>query len=419
METDKRRGRDRKALVTGGATGIGWAICRRLASEGYRLVLADIDIETARARVAELGAEHVALHVDLTDRSAAAALPKLAAAALGGLDVIVNNAGMTDTSGKSLVDLPRDSFERLVALNLTGVEAICGAAPDVLGTGSAIVNLASGASWKPLALRGPYSATKAGILALTAGLGAEYRARGISVSAIAPGYTLTPLVQSLADEGLVDLETVAAGIPLGRIAQPEDIAKAVAFVASPEGRTLTGETLGVDGGGLAGPAPKGAGPLKGTAPKGRIAVLNLSADLTTDTGMAALKDLDQVAQAGPLSAVIDATLLGQELEAHEILAHIRQTAIHVAQAERTADFALLFVLGQADKTTGMAAVAAGGMLARTIAQEWAPSGMRVNALEWQGTPTQDLLETARFLVSPDASLITGQVVRAAGDPGPH
>lgn len=405
---------NRRVLVTGGAAGIGWAICRALAARGYRIALADIDAAAARAGVKELGDGHVALSVDLTDRASAAALPQLAAEALGRLDVIVNNAGMTDTSGKSLTGLPVSSFDRLIALNLSAVEAICSAAPRVLRPGSAIVNLASGAAWRPLALRGPYSATKAGIVALTEALAREYASRGIAVSAIAPGYTLTPLVQSLADEGLVDLEKVAAGIPLGRIALPEDIAAAVVFSASQEGRVLSGETLGVDGLGLFGPAPQGTAPAAGTAGSGSLAILSAPDGLLPEGagGMAALQDPAGIAAAGPLNALIDFTALSPDTPAPQVLSHIREVAIRAAQAERRQDFSLLFVSGPGKSAESRAAVAAGGMLAKTLALEWAPSGIRVNALEWHGTELPDLLAVCRFLVGEGAAMITGQVVRA-------
>ena len=263
MTREETKAEGRRALVTGGANGIGWAACRELAKRGYRVALADIDGNAVRERAAELGEGHVALALDLTERGAASALPARAAAGLGGLDVIVNNAGVTDSSGRSLVDLPEAAFDRLVDLNLSAVEAICDASRTVLPAGSAIVNLASGASFKPLALRGPYSATKAGIAALTRASRDPFAALGIGISAVAPGYTRTPLVDELHRTGRVDLDKVIAGIPLGRMATPEDIASVIAFMASPEGGVLAGETILVDGGGLAGPAPAGAAPRGG------------------------------------------------------------------------------------------------------------------------------------------------------------
>ena len=222
----------RRVLVTGGANGIGRAICLRLAADGYAVAVADIDAAEALRLSESMGPGHVALAVDLTDVKAAADLPAQAARALGGLDVVINNAGVTDSSGRMLVDLPQSAFDHLVAINLTAVEQVCKAAGEILAPGSSIVNLASGAAYRALALRGPYSATKAGIVALTSALAAEFEPLGITVSAIAPGYTVTPLVEELERTGRVNLEVVAATIPLGRLARPDDIASAVAFAAS-------------------------------------------------------------------------------------------------------------------------------------------------------------------------------------------
>jgi len=408
-----------RVLVTGGAGGIGWAICQALAEDGARIALADIDGAAARSRVDELGPGHVALQADLIDRDVAAALPGRAAQALGGLDVIVNNAGMTDTSGKPLIELPAAAFDRLVALNLTAVATICAEAPKVLRDGSRIVNLASGASWRPLALRGPYSATKAGIVALTKALAADYRSRGIAVSAVAPGYTLTPLVASLAAEGLVDLDKVAAAIPMGRLATPEDIAAAVAFAAGPDGRVLSGETVLVDGGGLAGPAPEAAGPAPGTVSDGVIAALHAPEVLPAGRagGILALTDRSEIETAGPLRALVDFEALSTQSDPGTTLANIRETAIRAANADRSRDFALLFVFGEGAGPGGTSSVAAGRMMAQTIALEWAPSGLRVNALEWRGSVTDGIGPLCRFLIGAGAAHITGQSLRAGPAPG--
>lgn len=415
MVSEAERQTRRRALVTGGANGIGWATCRRLAAAGYRVALADIDGEAALARAGDLGEGHVALQVDLTDRTAASGLPGEAAAVLGGLDVIVNNAGVTDTTGQPVVALPETSFQKLVDLNLSAVETICASASDLLPAGSSIVNLASGASFRPLALRGPYSATKAGIAALTKAYGAVLADRGISVSAVAPGYTRTPLVEALARAGRVDLEKVAAAIPMGRLATPEDIAALVEFAASSEGRVLSGETVLADGGGSAGPPVIGSAPSAGKEQVGRIAVIGggRSFNDTLPDDIVPLADAAQITGAGPLAAVIDFGLLDGQPGAVRTLSHIRDTArACAAHPTRTTGFSLLCVLGNGHTPETASATAAGEMLARTIALEWAPSGMRVNALRWRG-PSRDGLEPlCRFLVGEDAAIVTGQAIEA-------
>ena len=415
MDNRKNTDLEQCALVTGGAHGIGQAICQRLAKDGLRIAIADIDFDAAQDLATKLGPDHVALAVDLTDAEAAASLPTRAADALGVLNIIVNNAGVTDSSGQSLVALPKEAFDRLVALNLTAVERICAAAATLLQPGARIVNLASGASYLPLALRGPYSATKAGIVALTEGLADELSSRGICVSAVAPGYTRTPLVEELHRAGRVDLDKVAAGIPLRRLAMPEDIANAVAFAASAEGKVVTSQTLLVDGGFLAGTAPKGVSPARGTAPDGKIAVLasfdpasiGLEGDGIFHTDRAGLEE------AGPLAAVIDVEALADGASPAELLARTRSTVLACAALpNRSPDFALLFASPEGAGAGEKAAVAARTMLARTVALEWAHSGLRVNAVIWKGSRHKELGGLCRFLVGTDATYITGQVIQA-------
>lgn len=397
------------ALVTGGAAGIGWAVCRRLSRDGYRIVLADIDAAEAGRRIAELGPENRMLAVDLTDPQAAADLPARAAAQFGRLDVIVNNAGATDNSGQALVDLPQARFDRLVALNLVAVQRICAAAPSALARQGRIVNLASGAAYRPLALRGPYSATKAAIVELTRALADEHAARGMSVVAIAPGYTLTPLVEALQRAGRVDLAAVAANITLGRIGHPDDIAGAVAFAASGAAAPLSGQTLRVDGGSF-GPALQDMAPAPGHAAAGQVAVLGG----LPIPGAVQVRDRDRLGRLDGLRAVVDAEALQGAPSPAETLERTWLTARACAAAEnRTRDFALLFVAGLAGGTAGRVASAAQAMLGRTLALEWAASGMRVNALAWRGGGAPDrLAPICAFLTGPDAAMMTGESLQA-------
>ncbi|MCO6188486.1 SDR family oxidoreductase [Rhizobium sp. L1K21] len=410
MNTENKR---RRALVTGGAKGIGQAICQRLANEGFRVAVADIDIEEARHVAERLGGGHVAIQVDLTDPQAADALPAKAEAALGGLDLVVNNAGVTDSSGRTLLDLPQAAFDRLVAVNLTALQCVSEAAAKILSPGASIVNLASGAAYRPLALRGPYSATKAGVVEYTAALAAQLKERQISVVAIAPGYTLTPLVEELEREGRVDLKKVSATIPLGRLAAPQDIAAAVAFSASAHGRTINGQSLLVDGGGSMGPPPEMEGPPKGTSSKGNIVLLgqNDRSDLST----LGLPRFDALTDAEPLAAVVDAGALGRALTPAQMLEWALSSAKACAAiANRTPDFNLVFVVDRGESPSARAAAAALSMLSRTLALEWAGSGMRVNTVLWQGPTLEGLGELCRFMIGDDASYITGQVLEASG-----
>lgn len=406
------------ALVTGGANGIGWAICKELAQRGYKVALADVDATKVEARAAELGRGHIALPVDLLDLNAAAALPTRAATALGGLDIVVNNAGMTDTTGKTLIDLPEEAFSRLIALNLSAVEVISSAASDLLLKGGAIVNLASGAAYRPLALRGPYSATKAGVVALTKALAMALAPRGISVSAVAPGYTLTPLVEALAREGRVDLDSVARAIPVGRVAIPEDIAAVVGFLLGPDARVLSGETLVVDGGGLVGPAPSAVAPAPGIGSDGTLVLMGMVDDLVDWPAPEPhlVTDVAEWPSAKRLAGVIDMTALADEANAATALERARRTAITCAMApNRAAAFSLVFVLADSGGARAAAARASVGMLARTLALEWAPAGLRVNTIIWRGETKRGLGALCQFLAGPGAGYITGQVVEAGNN----
>lgn len=422
MNNTTEQGQGQTALVTGGANGIGWAICQALAAQGYRVAIADLDLAAAQERAQTLGSDHLALGVDLTDANAASALPGQAAQALGRLDLVVNNAGMTDTTGKSIATLPEDRFDRLVALNLTAVQVICDAAAPLLPRGGAIINLASGAAWRPLALRGPYSATKSAVVALTEGLAQDLAPKGIAVSAVAPGYTRTPLLQSLHDEGRVDLVAIARGIPLGRLVEPEDIAGAVAFLTSPAGHRLSGETLSVDAGSqlAQGPLPDPAiAPAAGTTPGDAVVVLSEAGDTALRDALNAGADPEDTTG---LAHVIDTRL--STADPAQALRLARDTARRCAALQaRSPGFALTFVLtrgtGQPAGTASRAAEAAVAMLGRTLALEWAAAGMRVNTVLTQATPdaatdAADLAALCRYVGSDAAAALTGQLIRAIG-----
>jgi len=399
------------ALVTGGAGGIGWAICQRLAGAGYRVIIADLDADTARQRAADLGTGHAALGVDLTNRQAAAALVARAAEqAGGGLRLVVNNAGMTDSGGHTLCAMPQAAFERIVALNLTAVDHICTAAQEVLKPGGVVINIASGAAWRPLPLRGPYSATKAALVALTEALAPAFAARGLRIAGVAPGYTLTPLVEELHRAGRLDLDAVAAGIPLGRLAVPQDIADAVAFMASDAGVAMAGQVLLVDGGSAQGQAPLTGAPEHGTqAGPGEMVWLGARADATGFVSA----NLESLGTITPLGAVIDGTQFRGGAAPADVLTSARETArACAAHSARSRDFALVFVSAPGDTPLDRAGQAAQAMLARTLALEWARAGLRVNAVAWRGGDDRELAALCRFLAGPEARYITGQTIVA-------
>ncbi|MBR0825120.1 SDR family oxidoreductase [Bradyrhizobium manausense] len=250
----------RVVLITGAAAGIGWAAARRFAAQGARVLIADIDADKAAGRASALGAAHASFAVDMAQPEQVAEMVRTCVSRLGGLDVLVNNAGRTDTDGLGVVDQPVSTFENLVAVNLRGslVAAEQAAAVMRRSRGGAIVNIASGAALRPVPFRNGYSASKAGVLAMTRHHACAWARDGIRVNAVAPGYTRTELVEALIARGRIDPVAVARRIPLGRMAAPEEIAAAITFLASPRVSSITGSTFLVDGGSLlGGPGPAG------------------------------------------------------------------------------------------------------------------------------------------------------------------
>jgi 2-hydroxycyclohexanecarboxyl-CoA dehydrogenase len=235
----------RSALVTGGAKGIGEAIVRRLAAEGAQVWIGDIDTNGAERVAAETGAE--AVRLDVTDPESARAAVETA----GRLDVLVNNAGMDEFG--FFTDTDPEMWERVIAVNLKGVLACTGAVlPGMQEAGyGRIVSVASEAGRVGSKGSAVYSAAKGGVIAFMKTIARENARFGITANAIAPGPIETPLLKrakELGELGERIIETMKRGTQLRRLGQPEEVAAAVAFLASEEASYVTGETLGVSGG---------------------------------------------------------------------------------------------------------------------------------------------------------------------------
>ncbi len=235
----------RRALVTGGGRGIGAAIAGRLAAEGADVVIGDIDDQSAGEVAGEIGA--TATGLDVTEPDSASA----AVAEHGPFAILVNNAG-TDEFG-FFTDTDPGQWERVLAVNLVGVLACTHAVlPGMQQAGyGRIVNIASEAGRVGSKGSAVYSAAKGGVIAFTKVIAREGARYGVTANSIAPGPIETPLLMralELGELGEKIVDTMKAGTQLRRLGQPEEVAAAVAFLASDDASYVTGETLGVSGG---------------------------------------------------------------------------------------------------------------------------------------------------------------------------
>jgi 3-oxoacyl-[acyl-carrier protein] reductase len=240
----------RKALVTGGSRGIGRATALRFAREGADVAIGcrsrTAEGEATVAAIRELGRRAAVLKADLGNWDEAAALPGRAAEALGGLDILVNNAGVWLPT--AVLDWTRESIDRVLKPNLYGPIAASRGAAEIMKRqhSGTIIHLASTAGQRGEAGYGMYAASKGALIALTKSMAPELVPFGIRVNCLAPGWVDTEMsVEALGGPGG---DAVRASIPLGRPAQPDEIAACIAFLASDEASFVHGEIFNVNGG---------------------------------------------------------------------------------------------------------------------------------------------------------------------------
>ncbi len=239
----------RVAVVTGGASGIGLASVRRLASEGARVVVADLNADAGKRTADEVSGLFVA--TDVTDPGAVDRLFAAAHSAFGSVDIAFNNAGISPPDDDSILDTGLDAWRKVQEVNLTSVYLCCKAAIPYMraqGKGS-IINTASfvavmGAATSQIS----YSASKGGVLSMSRELGVQFAREGIRVNALCPGPVNTPLLQELFAKDAERAQRRLVHVPMGRFAEPEEIAAAVAFLASDDSSFITASTFLVDGG---------------------------------------------------------------------------------------------------------------------------------------------------------------------------
>ncbi len=240
---------DRVAVVTGGAGGIGFATARRLASEGAHVVIGDVDPDKGNAAAEAVGGLFV--QVDVTSEEQVAALFGAAVSKYGGLDIAFNNAGISPPDDDSILTTGLNAWRRVQDVNLTSVFLCCKSAIPYMqarGRGS-IINTASfvarlGAATSQIS----YTASKGGVLAMSRELGVQFARENIRVNALCPGPVNTPLLQELFAKDPERAARRLVHIPMGRFAEADEIAAAVAFLASDDSSFMTASEFLVDGG---------------------------------------------------------------------------------------------------------------------------------------------------------------------------
>lgn len=249
--------KDKVAVVTGGAQGIGAAIVRAYAAEGAHVVVADVATDKAEALAADVGGKAFANPLDVRSRESIDATVAAAVGRLGRIDILVNNAAVFDMA--PILDITPESFDRQFAINVRGLLFTLQAVAAQMvrqGGGGRIVNMASQAGRRGEALVGVYCATKAAVISLTQSAGLDLIRYRINVNGIAPGVVDTPMwdeVDALFAkyEGLPLGEKkrrVGEAVPAGRMGRPEDYGGAAVFLASDEAAYVVAQTLNVDGG---------------------------------------------------------------------------------------------------------------------------------------------------------------------------
>ena len=233
------------AFVTGAGQGMGLAIVQAFVAEGARVVAADINQEALQAAVADLGDKVLAVACNVADSASVAAAVAQAESHFGGLNIVVNNAGVGGLD--SFLETPDDSWQRVIGVNLTGTFLCAREGAKLIvktGQGGSIINLSSTSA---LSGEGPnhYCASKAGVMGLTRGIARELASHNIRVNTLVPGPTNTPMMAGIPDEMMKDL---LKNVPLGRLCETEEIARVAVFLASADASFITGQNVAVNGG---------------------------------------------------------------------------------------------------------------------------------------------------------------------------
>jgi 2-hydroxycyclohexanecarboxyl-CoA dehydrogenase len=244
---------DKIAIVTGGASGIGLAIAERLARDGAKVAIFDLDAAGAEDQAAKIradGGAALAVRVDVSDRDQIQGAVDAVHDKFGAVTILVNNAGMEGF--QSFLQISPERWDRLLAVNLTGTFHCCQIVlPDMIAAGwGRIVNISSSSTHGGQPFMAHYVASKSGVVGLTKSLALEFGPKGITVNTIPPGFIDTPMTRRNEAKGNLGntVEHHAQQTPVRRAGRPEDIAAACAFLVSEEAGYITGQIIGVNGG---------------------------------------------------------------------------------------------------------------------------------------------------------------------------
>jgi 2-hydroxycyclohexanecarboxyl-CoA dehydrogenase len=244
---------EKVAVVTGGASGIGLGIAERLARDGAKVAILDLNGDDAASAADEIGDEGgtaIGLSVDVSDRAAIDGAVAEVHEQFGPITILVNNAGMEGF--QPFLDITLETWNRILAVNLTGTFHCCQAVlPDMLDAGwGRIVNISSSSTHSGQPLMTHYVASKSGMVGLTKSLALEFGPKGVTVNTIPPGFIDTPMTRRNEAKGRLGkgVDEVAKVTPVRRAGLPEDIAAACAFLVSDEASYVTGQIIGVNGG---------------------------------------------------------------------------------------------------------------------------------------------------------------------------
>lgn len=246
---------NRVAIVTGGAQGIGGGISEGLGAHGFRVAVADLNLDAAREtaqRIASAGGEATAVPIDVTDTESVRAAVQAVTEEMGAVDIAVNNAGWDDFM--PFLKTNEDFWNKILDINFKGALRVCHTVvPGMIERGfGRVINIGSDAGRVGSSLEAVYSGAKGGIIAFTKTLAREVATKGVTVNTVCPGPTDTPALRKFADSSGEDADKVIGGmarsVPMKRLGTPADVATAVAFFASDAAEYITGQTLSVSGG---------------------------------------------------------------------------------------------------------------------------------------------------------------------------